>query len=158
MSQGIRLFTPKSNEKDFPMTSCRQCVSKDHPSGADWVHVLDGSTWLSFSTLVHKLFLSFQFPSNVSMINNRKLVHRIIDLNGKGKTVVSFIRSYRFLLQKIICYEKIEGSCKTVSQKEITKYEIQVMILEKESQDPLWLYYTYQCVLFELCLEFIFWI
>lgn len=72
-----------------------------------------------------------EFPPNVSMTNNRTLVHRIIDLNGKGKILVSSISSYQFLFQKVICYEKIEVSHKLISQNEITKYEVQVMILGK---------------------------
>ena len=68
------------------------------------------------------------------MINNRKLVHRIIDLNGKGKILVTSISSYQFLFQKAICYEKIDVSRKLISQNEITKYEVQVMILGKVSR------------------------
>ena len=95
--------------------------------------MLDGSTWLPFSTLFTNS-LSSEFPSNVSMINNRKLVHRIIDLNGKGKILVTSISSYQFLFQKAICYEKIDVSRKLISQNEITKYKDQVMILGKVSR------------------------
>lgn len=75
-----------------------------------------------------------QCASGKGRRNNRKLVHRIIDLNGKGKILVSSISSYQFLFQKAICYEKIDVSRQLISQNEITQYEVQVMIMGKVSR------------------------
>ena len=126
MSQGIRLFTQKVKKKKiFPMMSGRQCFQR--PSIRSWPNVR-----LMFHRGCHSVPCSQTWdPSNVSMTNNRTLVHRIIDLNGKGKILVSSMSSYQFLFQKVICYEKIEVSHKVIPQNEITKYEVQVMILGK---------------------------
>ena len=75
-----------------------------------------------------------QCASGKGRRNNRKLVHRIIDLNGKVKILVSSISSYQFLFQKAICYEKIDVSRQLISQNEITQYEVQVMIMGKVSR------------------------
>lgn len=132
MSQGIRLFTQKRKRRFFPWCQADSVLRKIIHEELTTC-VLDGSTWLPFSTLFTNS-LSSEFPSNVSMTNNRKLVHRIIDLNGKGKILVSSMSSYQFLFPKAICYEKIDVSRKLISQNEITKCEAQVMIMGKVSR------------------------
>lgn len=91
------------------MVSLRKRVSKFHQSGAHLAQVLDVSTLLLFSSPVHKLSY-LEIPPNVSMINNRKLVHRTTDMNGKEKVGCQLYEKLSIPSPKGNFYEKTEGS------------------------------------------------
>lgn len=92
MSQGVTLLTSKSNSQGIILTLCFSVSSM--------------SCWASKHTLCHDLtsfsnssqnsFLQSEILAHTNMISRRKLIFGIIDLTGKEKIVVGYMRNYQY--------------------------------------------------------------